>query len=621
MKLRRAQTIQPFGVGSIFGFNGDSFIVKDIKKWNDPKKNIHLKRLSALLGGKKLKSFSDFTHRDEKIETQRFPTWYHCPNCKKLKQIKSFEPETPKCSTTSCKNQKLSPMRFVAYCNNGHLSEINWAELAHYKTTAAQTGKCEYRQNPRIAYTEFGSNGGDFDQMIVNCEDCGSENNMTTVYGKPLAYSLIQDNVPAGNSCCGSQPWFWYDEKNYQAEPCKEQMMVEPRGSSSIYRPKIISALDITSDHNISDFVNNDITQCDDFQDIVEKLERKFPKDPEFQKLGIEKYYLGGIESICDDFEIDQEEVVSTLKEYISAKYSENSESDAVVNLDSHRERQEKIIEEELEIFKMGQDILNENFHISFSKLKEQDGVLGKVFSKIAKINKLREIRVLTSFTRGKGSKEIPVDIDGKKDWLPAVEAFGEGIYFELNSDLLKRFFQSNKEGINKLTETQINALEKLREENNSLEMGDSNLFILTHTLSHFLIRQLTFDSGYSSSALRERIFVDDDDTYAGILIYTSELDAEGTMGGLVDQARTEPLNMTLQRVIESSKWCSMDPVCRETEQQGFSGLNRSSCHCCSLIAETSCTYQNTMLNRLLLGASSHINNEISGLFEFALNH
>ena len=110
---------------------------------------------------------------------------------------------------------------------------------------------------------------------------------------------------------------------------------------------------------------------------------------------------------------------------------------------------------------------------------------------------------------------------------------------------------------------------------------------------------------------------MDPSTNYAGIMIYTSELDAEGTMGGLVDQARLEAISLILEKINESALWCSADPVCRETESQGLQSLNRSACHCCSLIAETSCTFQNAMLNRLTLGGLGKERDEISGLFNY----
>ena len=118
-------------------------------------------------------------------------------------------------------------------------------------------------------------------------------------------------------------------------------------------------------------------------------------------------------------------------------------------------------------------------------------------------------------------------------------------------------------------------------------------------------------------SSLRERICVDDAENYAAILIYTTDTDPDGTLGGLVDQGRKEVIEALVNQIKESSIWCSADPVCRETEAQGFMNLNHSACHCCSLVAETSCGYHNTMLNRMLLGGMGRTRDEVLGLMEF----
>ena len=43
---------------------------------------------------------------------------------------------------------------------------------------------------------------------------------------------------------------------------------------------------------------------------------------------------------------------------------------------------------------------------------------------------------------------------------------------------------------------------------------------------------------GYPASSIRERIYVDYEDSRFGLLLYTASPDAEGTLGGLVAQAR-----------------------------------------------------------------------------------
>ncbi|WP_213973840.1 Zn-binding domain-containing protein [Tepidanaerobacter acetatoxydans] len=59
--------------------------------------------------------------------------------------------------------------------------------------------------------------------------------------------------------------------------------------------------------------------------------------------------------------------------------------------------------------------------------------------------------------------------------------------------------------------------------------------YVLLHTISHILIRQLTLQCGYSAAALKERIYSSFDDEQenmemAGILIYTASPDSEGSL-------------------------------------------------------------------------------------------
>jgi hypothetical protein len=119
------------------------------------------------------------------------------------------------------------------------------------------------------------------------------------------------------------------------------------------------------------------------------------------------------------------------------------------------------------------------------------------------------------------------------------------------------------------------------------------------------LIRQLSFECGYASSSLRERIFAADSSSslagMAGILIYTAEGDSEGSLGGLVREGQAERLFPTILSALQNARWCSSDPICRELSGQGLQGLNRAACHACALISETSCICANVLLDRAML--------------------
>ncbi|WP_235869596.1 DUF1998 domain-containing protein [Veronia nyctiphanis] len=80
---------------------------------------------------------------------------------------------------------------------------------------------------------------------------------------------------------------------------------------------------------------------------------------------------------------------------------------------------------------------------------------------------------------------------------------------------------------------------------------------------------------------MRERIYAGDDQ--AGILIYTADGDSEGSLGGLVQQGEPDRIFPAILAALETAGWCSNDPVCSEMEAQGVMGLNKSSCHSCTL--------------------------------------
>jgi hypothetical protein len=126
-------------------------------------------------------------------------------------------------------------------------------------------------------------------------------------------------------------------------------------------------------------------------------------------------------------------------------------------------------------------------------------------------------------------------------------------------------------------------------------------------------MRQLAFDCGYSSSALRERLYTTG--ANYGVLIYTAAGDSEGTLGGLVRMGDSRRLSECIGRTLRAMAWCSNDPICMESTGQGVSGLNEAACHSCLLVSETSCELSNALLNRRLA-----IGDGISeGLFSSAL--
>ena len=105
---------------------------------------------------------------------------------------------------------------------------------------------------------------------------------------------------------------------------------------------------------------------------------------------------------------------------------------------------------------------------------------------------------------------------------------------------------------------------------------------------------------GYPASSLRERVYAEDG--RYGLLIYTGSPDAEGTLGGLVQQARH--LENHIVQALQSGELCSNDPTCAEHapgESMEARWLHGAACHGCALVAETSCEMRNHYLDRALV--------------------
>ncbi len=106
--------------------------------------------------------------------------------------------------------------------------------------------------------------------------------------------------------------------------------------------------------------------------------------------------------------------------------------------------------------------------------------------------------------------------------------------------------------------------------------------YVLLHTLSHLLIQSLAMRCGYPASSIRERIYADeqardqvgdqagdeagnqaaDQAGRFGILLYTGSPDAEGTLGGLVQEARH--IEAHLGHALRTGALCSNDPICAQ---------------------------------------------------------
>lgn len=231
------------------------------------------------------------------------------------------------------------------------------------------------------------------------------------------------------------------------------------------------------------------------------------------------------------------------------------------------------------------------------------DGFAGSalgLIDRIVEIPRLREVRIFKGFQR-LGGPLVPPDITGQANWLPAIDLFGEGIFVTLDLSAVEAWEEEDtvrrRASLLDIRYQQTAPPESQRQ---WLPSGRvSPRFVLLHTLSHLLIRQLEVKCGYPAASLKERIY--SGTGMAAVLIYVTVADTAGSLGGLSELARPERFAPILSAALSAAQWCSLDPVCSEHEGQGPGLLNLAACHGCSLVPETACIIGNQLLDRTMV--------------------
>lgn len=187
---------------------------------------------------------------------------------------------------------------------------------------------------------------------------------------------------------------------------------------------------------------------------------------------------------------------------------------------------------------------------------------------------------------------------------LLATESFGEGIFIDFDKMKVDEWFSKHysetpafRVRIDTLRE-RITRSEFLQKDKFS-DQRHLAKFILVHTLSHLLIKELEFLCGYPATSLSERLFVDSDNMQ-GLLLYTVA-GSEGSYGGIITQSDPLSFKNILESALFRSNDCASDPVCYHSDGQGIGGMNLAACYSCSLLPETSCEEFNTFLDRAML--------------------
>jgi len=235
---------------------------------------------------------------------------------------------------------------------------------------------------------------------------------------------------------------------------------------------------------------------------------------------------------------------------------------------------------------------------------------------RVVAVTRLRETKALLGFTRIDAPEYGEVDPDdvqrapicrnGQPTWVPAAVTRGEGIFLHLNTATLAAWEAVADDSPHlanlRRAHRQWRINRALDGPHDDYWPGDR--YLLLHTLSHLLIREIALECGYASASITERLYATTRDgrDEAGILLYTAASDSEGTLGGLVRLAQPEDLGRILRAAFANARRCSSDPLCGDHSPTDTEDtLHAAACHACLFASETSCQRGNRFLDRSLV--------------------
>ena len=589
-EFQRSKAVATYGPGAIVDFTNYSGIMAGLEDWKITDMNslppglpddavFFERNLSELLNKKFFVQATTNTNSRTKyaIKAYRFPSWYYCPKCHQLDRYKKIAlPDNSTgenmkalyCNNCSTPNNKirLIPSRFVAACPNGHITDFPYSWWVHRR----KADKCD---NPQLSL-EYKGNTGGLDSIRITCK-CGASESMQ---------GCMDKNALRGYRCRSNMSWLGFDADNKpwykESLECEAVLRTVQRGANNVYYPVNASVLTIPPwSAKIAKVFEKNRAVFDVIFKLPENMQEKSLQDHfnsynSQYKCSWERFKKECFNYFCSDKKAEITEQSLRIDEYNALCGDDNTQHE--------------------DYFRTMSTVVPDEIKPYIEQIK--------IVSRLREVSAIRGFRRISPTNDGDGaedgvfSREFTPISRTELDWLPAIQMYGEGIFIKFNTNAVKLWEKKNAGRYSKLS---------VKSNDSWIGKGMFNpkepRYIMIHTFAHLLIRQLTSQCGYSTAALRERLystFIGSDEDMAGILIYTSSTDADGSLGGLAREGEGYRLCDTIYAMIDEASWCSNDPICIESTGQGFKGLSLAACHACSLLPETSCESANCLLDR-----------------------
>ena len=527
------------------------------------------------------------------IPALRFPTWMRCTKCGLLHPAPWRQSRTKEDSVSTLDKAEgfsvcscggpLEQSPWVLVHEDGYLADVPWHFLAHRHARNPEQRQCADDWSKlylRLQEKDF--------EHQVHCNECGS-------------FAKMPSHIPFLPKT-RQQPWM----REPPPEPPNADIpaLLVEINDVRVHSPSTRTALVIPPESRIRRGA------------VLDRLlgstrglrEVRNAKNPLARKAAIRR--------LASEYRCAPDEINQAISKIDACNFRFDREfTDADLLADEFRALTE-VIPDLME----DEDFVTEHHTRQWKEVGTslEPGVARQVVNAVASliaVNRLKEIMVFDGFRRAGGKNLTRPDITGESLWLPALELYGEGIFFTFDEAMLQRW--ETGMAIHDRAEVFAKRYSKRAESILSEDHIEvTPRFLLLHTLSHLMIRELDASAGYPAASLKERIYsAEGKNPMAGVLIYVAVPDEEGSLGGLMELAKPRPFLRLLTRALESAAWCSLDPVCSEQEGHGPDLLNCATCHACALVPETSCAYGNVLLDRTFVKGAAP---DIPAILDFA---
>ena len=589
LPVRLSHLLHHCSVGSIIRGPNGIMTVKDIRYWTDRNGNSagrlipYADRVRAALDIPQELRVPPIAVEMDKgfidgvcIPVMQFPSWMRCPNpkCGHLyyRPWHSQNLNDPRCVKCD-KHPVLEQVTWILAHPESHMNDVPWHYLTHKDSRNIKQRQC--KEDRKESYLQLRADRTKGQKL--SCRTCGAE----TAFSAGI-------KIPFGsNTPC--QPWLKEPPDSTEGSAPAEVLEInDVRVHSAITR----NALVIPPESRIrKGTVVDHLCRSSQKRQQIEQAKNPLSRKVAFKRLAAEM--------LCTPEEIEQ------AWNEINEGYPRDGKN---ITPGILLENEYQALLEDIPDMSEDEDFVKWNVTSAWKSISRDfpaESRLTKIINIIASlvsVSHLKEIQVLKGFKR-LGGTITPPDIVGKSDWLPAIELYGEGIFFVLDEKVLS-FWEETATLQKRADEIDRRYARSGMQLENEIQV--SPRLLLLHTLSHLLIRQLEMEAGYPAASLKERIYCTSGGIpMAGILVYVAVPDVVGSLGGLVELAEPRRFLKLLSNVFDHAEWCSLDPVCSEHEGQGQNLLNRAACHACALIPEPSCSFNNALLDRIFIRGDS----------------